>query len=163
MVVQIFQLKIYDNKIKQNTMKFKIEEEVNEFAINFYVWVQTDEKLFNSTCFSIHKTLEEAKEEIEKIKDIFPDKNEHYINLPEGYPQEVKVAKETILDRNDNYKIKDVFFLYNDGRYVCRKDTIESMMIEVDEVVERRNRIKNKKSSIVFEIEVEKELKPDGV
>jgi hypothetical protein len=133
-------------------MKFLIEEEVqdidNKISTSYYVWVRHSENELG-TCFSLHKSLEEAKKEIEIIKDIYPEKNTHYINLPNEYPKEIKIQKETILDRHDNYTIKDIFYLFVDNKVIARKYTLEDIFQEADKIVKNNQIVK--KSKIVFE------------
>ena len=136
---------------------FQIEEEVehlvnDEVKTTYYVWIKSDDKLY-SKCFSLHRTLEEAKEEIEKIKEIYPDVNVSYINMPEHYPDSIKIDKETIIDRHDNYKIKDVYCLFSNGRYMCRKENLEDIMQEAEKELNKFNNKLSKTSQIVFEVQ----------
>jgi hypothetical protein len=137
-------------------MTFQIEQETEhlingEIKTTYWVWVKYDDSL--TKCFSLHQTLEDAKLEIEKIKDIFPEYYSYYVSLPEHFPKQIEVFAERILDRNDNYTIKDVYILRNENRFILRKEKLDDIMDEAQKICDKITGKHFKKSEIVFELE----------
>jgi hypothetical protein len=136
-------------------MTFQIEKETSynydengnlQSKERYYVWVKKDDEDFAfGHCFSIHDTIEEAKMEIDKIRNIYPQKVKE--ELPVNF-QDVKIIKELYLDRYDNYVIKTKYLLYINNKYVSQRESLEEINKLVEDHV-RLNKIE-RKSEIVF-------------
>lgn len=139
-------------------MKFYIEQETrynpsDVFVVHpeqpittFWVWVDEEtERYYSRTCFSFHGTLEEAKREIEKIKNIFPPKDETLICFERDG---TCVLRQTILDRCD-YQIKNIFNVYKNHRNIGKYEKEHLAIQAFYESLLKKDEIK-KESSIVY-------------
>lgn len=136
-------------------MKFEIEKQTDykngEQKITYYLWVRDKDKIVGSL-FSFHNTLEEAKDEIEKIKNIYPENRSEYLILPD-MPDYIKIEKEAYLDRFDNYTLKYKYYLYVNDKYKECRATLEAITNSAKDYVEIFNNSFERKCEIVFSTE----------